>query len=50
MIDNENGAMHSNVPPIPIPIQPLSPNATLHESIVDEMQLEFNEFGFEETS
>ena len=48
MINDEDAAMHSNIPTISIhpALQPatLSPDATLHESILYKMQLEFEKF------
>ena len=43
-INDEDVAMHSNIPPIQPALQPatLSPNTTLWESIMYEMELEFD--------
>ena len=44
VINNEDAAMRSNIPPIQPALQPatLSPNTTLWESIMYEMELEFD--------
>ena len=44
VINDEDAAMRSNIPPIQPALQPatLSPNTTLWESILYEMELEFD--------